>query len=596
MNNLVDIILIGHLRQAPPVKATPIYQPIRGTLAGCILWQTFKFYELTEVMRQANVTFSNILTKTGNGNPLQQFQFDLIESRFFKKAEAQRLSPTGIRLFFQNKDVNAYNNYILQQFEDKVISIAKDVITGYKSPQQEATCRLKLHKMSVGDTGGLPYEITFVINKYYIITTNIDVTDGLCNGTVGKLVHLDFDKEHNVCRVWSEMCGSQKIGQKKRKKAGNFRVQSNISNLAVPVDLRTANIPLTNDKKVVVKRKHFPLTPACAITIHKSQGQTFDDIVYEYSKGHSQELVYVALSRVTSIEGLYIVTPDDDETNFKFYHNRVQATSTRKLLAEFERLSKNPVITKPKQLIDFISNKKGFSTISFNVQSLRSHSSDLKDAVIKKTNILLLSETNMSDEIYDVSNFHCIVHYKRNNFRSGGIAIYQNNDDRDNIIEPNMDILLRNTDNFDFQHTSVGDICSAICTMENGVQVIIVVVYISINQAIDNTKEFIFQALRNYSKQDSQVLQELDNNYDKLPLILAGDFNISMKKKSDPLKTFLFNAFDLRMNNNPAQSTTRSNTTIDGVFSRYLERMESQTYVSYFSYHRPIVSMVECCD
>ena len=160
-----------------------------------------------------------------------------------------------------------------------------------------------------------------------------------------------------------------------------------------------------------------------------------------------------------------------------------------------------------------------------------------------------------------------------------------------------MDILLRNTDNFDCQHTSVRDICSAICTMENSVQVIIVVVYISINQKIDDIKEFIFQALRNYSKQDSQVLQELDNNYDKLPLILAGDFNINFdEKKSNPLKTFLFNAFHLRMNNNPAQSTTRSSTTIDGVFSRYLERMESQTYVSYFSYHRPIVSMVECCD
>ena len=44
----------------------------------------------------------------------------------------------------------------------------------------------------------------------------------------------------------------------------------------------------------------------------------------------------------------------------------------------------------------------------------------------------------MSDEIHDVSNFNGIVHYKRNNVRSirvnRGVAIYQNNDDRDNII------------------------------------------------------------------------------------------------------------------------------------------------------------------
>ena len=98
-----------------------------------------------------------------------------------------------------------------------------------------------------------------------------------------------------------------------------------------------------------------------------------------------------------------------------------------------------------------------------------------------------------------------------------------------------MDILLRNTYNFDFQHASVGDICSAICTMENGVQVIIVAVYISIIQKIDDIKEFIFQALRNYSKHDSQVLQELDQNStseNKLPLLLQVISILSSIKKN----------------------------------------------------------------
>jgi hypothetical protein len=38
-----------------------------------------------------------------------------------------------------------------------------------------------------------------------------------------------------------------------------------------------------------------------------SQGATFNEIVYEYDKKHSQQLVYVVLSRVSHIEGLYIV-------------------------------------------------------------------------------------------------------------------------------------------------------------------------------------------------------------------------------------------------------------------------------------------------
>lgn len=43
----IDVILIGDLRQAPPVRAT-----------GPYLWRTLKFYQLTEVVRQTNVQFS----------------------------------------------------------------------------------------------------------------------------------------------------------------------------------------------------------------------------------------------------------------------------------------------------------------------------------------------------------------------------------------------------------------------------------------------------------------------------------------------------------------------------------------------------------
>ncbi|GFV14888.1 hypothetical protein TNCV_1045651 [Trichonephila clavipes] len=46
------------------------------------------------------------------------------------------------------------------------------------------------------------------------------------------------------------------------------------------------------------------------MTIHKSQGGTYDAIVYEYDRKHPRELVYVALSRVTKIEGLFMVTKE----------------------------------------------------------------------------------------------------------------------------------------------------------------------------------------------------------------------------------------------------------------------------------------------
>lgn len=50
----------------------------------------------------------------------------------------------------------------------------------------------------------------------------------------------------------------------------------------------------------------FPILEACAITVHKSQGSTYDKVVYNYLSSHEQPLVYVELSRATSIKGLYL--------------------------------------------------------------------------------------------------------------------------------------------------------------------------------------------------------------------------------------------------------------------------------------------------
>lgn len=198
----LDMIFIGDLRQLPPVRATPLYKQPKQRMAGPVLWRGLKFYQLTEVMRQSNAIFSTLLTKIGNGMILTDDELAIIESRFFTKEQAYQLCPHGIRLFLTNNSVNEYNNTILQRADNKIASIATDLFFGCKSTEQEAFLKQKLHKMSVIDTGGLPYEIVFVLYKSYIITTNIDVSDGLANGAVGKLVHIEQNEQNAVTRVW----------------------------------------------------------------------------------------------------------------------------------------------------------------------------------------------------------------------------------------------------------------------------------------------------------------------------------------------------------------------------------------------------------
>ncbi|GFX96796.1 uncharacterized protein TNCV_1648311 [Trichonephila clavipes] len=181
--------------------------------------------------------------------------------------------------------------------------------------------------------------------------------------------------------------------------------------MAVPVVLRFSNIPLINNKTIFVKRTHVPL----ATTIHKSQGNTYSEIVYEYDRRHSQSLLCVALSRVTNIEGLYITTKNNDKT---FYHCRRRSSSTIDLQEEFKRLSLKKLQTIHKDWINFITNRQGLSIFTFNCQSLTAHAVDLQDSVIRNSNILVLSETwlNNESDIF-IPNLNCIV-YKRPSTRA----------------------------------------------------------------------------------------------------------------------------------------------------------------------------------
>ncbi|GFW00404.1 hypothetical protein TNCV_692431 [Trichonephila clavipes] len=316
----LDVILIGDLRQLPPVKATPIFKQIKRKITGETPWRKFKQFELKQVMRQENRQFSEILTKIGDGNILTEEELKVMESRFITKEEAQSVCPEGIRLLFTNAAVNTYNYSVLNSVDDKIIYVASDVITGCHNPEQENFVRQKLHKMKTDETGGLPYELILVLNRPYMITNNIDVADGLSNGTVGKLYHVERDENGDIIRIWLKFPKS--CGRKQATKLRNLSARLNLDDDAVPITSQTSSVALNNNKTIIAKRKHFPLVSALAMTIHKSQGGTYDAIVYEYDRKHPRELVYVALSRVTKIEGLFMVTKENTEDSWKFWIGR----------------------------------------------------------------------------------------------------------------------------------------------------------------------------------------------------------------------------------------------------------------------------------
>ncbi|MCP3668523.1 MAG: hypothetical protein GY696_39590, partial [Gammaproteobacteria bacterium] len=78
----------------------------------------------------------------------------------------------------------------------------------------------------------------------------------------------------------------------------------------IPVEPITAQFVGTN-WRTEIKRTQYALILADAITIHKCQGGTLEKMVLSLtSKSRKAGLAYVALSQVTSIDGLYLVEFD----------------------------------------------------------------------------------------------------------------------------------------------------------------------------------------------------------------------------------------------------------------------------------------------
>lgn len=74
-------------------------------------------------------------------------------------------------------------------------------------------------------------------------------------------------------------------------------------------------------------------------------------------------------------------------------------------------------------------------------------------------------------------------------------------------------------------------------------------------------------------------------------ILLAGDFNVDFSSdRCIQLVEFLRDELELTMNNyRTDEPTTKYGTTIDAVFSRYIQ---SKIFISYFSYHKPIISVI----
>jgi ATP-dependent DNA helicase PIF1 len=273
----VRIVVIGDLFQLPPVIASEteshfIHQKYKTPYflsASCLQNTKPSIFELTKVYRQSDAHFIDLLSNLREGNNIVETITEFNRECFFENLEENDtiiLTPEN----FSAGRINHRRLAILNSPEKEY----EGVITGTFNIQTERLPAPKFLKLKVGAR---------------VMFTKNDLSHRWVNGTLGTVKELQpkfivVEVNDTTCTVGRETWESIRYEFDEEKN----RIISN----------------------VIGTYTQYPLILAWAITIHKSQGKTFDQVRIEINRGAFAEgQLYVALSRCRTLEGISLIRP-----------------------------------------------------------------------------------------------------------------------------------------------------------------------------------------------------------------------------------------------------------------------------------------------
>ncbi|XP_034939729.1 ATP-dependent DNA helicase pfh1-like [Chelonus insularis] len=224
-------------------------------------------------------------------------------------ADINKLPDGSVSLLRTCNQCNILNSIMLEKIPSSEISlVANDTIDCPKKFQKKASTVSKKLNNDDTRTAGLAKLIVIKIGAKIMIGRNIDVTLGLVNGAIGTIISVS--KSTDAC----EDVNSITVKFNNEKEYTLERV--------------SAKFQIMNDAYVI--QKQFPICLSYGITVHKSQGLSLKNAIIDAgNRVFCAGQTYVALSRVTSLEGVHLINFDPS-----------QIKASRLAIEEYNRLRK----------------------------------------------------------------------------------------------------------------------------------------------------------------------------------------------------------------------------------------------------------------
>lgn len=273
----VQLLMIGDLQQLAPVVKEEEWQLLRKYYDSAFffgskaLQQThYVSIELKHVYRQSDTHFISLLNKVRD----QAFDQTVIDA-LNKRYKPELIDEAGyIILTTHNARAKEINDSKMHKLVEKKYVFSAIVQGQFPEYEYPTDHELILKKGA---------QVMFVKN-------DPGIEKLFYNGKIGKIVELDKEKVRVLCEGDDELIEVEALEWHKTRYSLNETSKE-------------------IEEKIEGTFTQLPLKLAWAITIHKSQGLTFDKAIIDAEAAFAHGQVYVALSRCKSLEGLILSTP-----------------------------------------------------------------------------------------------------------------------------------------------------------------------------------------------------------------------------------------------------------------------------------------------
>ena len=295
----VQVLFIGDMFQLPPVVKewdeikdfyeTPFF------FSAKVLEENMPVYiELKKIYRQNEERFISLLNKIRN-NKMEEDDYKMLNNRF--QPEALEGLENHITLTTHNWKADKINQTQLQRLDAELHTFEGEITGDFE--QREFPMEYDLH-LKIGA------QVMFIKN-------DSDIEKRYYNGKLATIKRISDDK----------------ITVRFKDNNQDFELRTETwKKVKYKLNGETNKI----EEDVIGTFTHFPIKLAWAITIHKSQGLTFEKAVIDAGQSFAPGQVYVALSRCTDIEGLFLssnisasaVTTDERIIAFEQLQNQTE--------------------------------------------------------------------------------------------------------------------------------------------------------------------------------------------------------------------------------------------------------------------------------